>query len=101
MNYIDIFVKIGAILAAIGGVLISEPASDMTLYGKLALAVGGVLIAWGATNQAKDLSAAMRAPVQVISASPAAREELNEAEKAKLKPVPTPEEQAILDKFRA
>lgn len=100
MNYIDIFVKIGAVLAAIGGVLISEPASDATLYGKLALAIGGVMIAWGATNQAKDLSAAMRAPVQVISATPDARSEIAAAETAK-RPVPTPEEQAIIDKFRA
>lgn len=74
----DHLAKIGSIFAAVGGVLLSE-GSQYALAGKLLLAVGGIMITWGASRQAADFSQAMRAPVQVVAATPAAKKELADA----------------------
>ena len=67
-------VKIGTALATVGGgMLAADSDKTRTIYWQFLLLVGGALIAWGADNHATNLTAAMAKPVEVVSATPAAR----------------------------
>lgn len=95
---------VGSVLAAMATAMLTlDLKGDDTVHivGKLMLAASVALVGTGLASKADKMTAAMGKPVEVLAASPAARAELEAAtESRQVKPVPTPEEQAILDKFK-